>query len=124
MKKTKQIYKTYLYLGRRDKQGAKLVARFQSEAEVVSRITNVKLLNLPITWEKKIEQIAYKNRMNWELWIETVPTYEELKKRLRKRGYTDISMNPVPMLNEFQPNTLNDKSLQKPKKTMLGRGKK
>lgn len=125
MKKPKQIHQTYLYLGRRDKRGAKLVARFKSEVELITRVTNVKSLNLPTNLEKQIEQIAYENRKDWELWIETVSTYETLKKKLYKRGYSNVSMNPVPMIHEFSSmKTVNDKNLKKPPKTMVLRGKR
>ena len=125
MKKSKQIHQTYLYLGRRDERGAKLVARFKSEVELITRVTNVKSLNLPANLEKQIEQIAYENRKDWELWIETVDTYEDLKKKLYKRGYSKVSMNPVPMVHEFSVmKTVNDKNLRKPPKTMLPRGRR
>ena len=121
MKKPKQTHKAYLYLAKRDKRGAKLVARFQSSVELNSRITNLKSLNLPVAIEKQLEEIAYTNRMDWELWIETVDSYENLRNHLYKRGYSNISINPIPMLNEFRP--VSEKGLEKPPKTMLPRGK-
>ena len=121
MRKAKQTHKAYLYLARRDKKGAKLVASFQSEAELVTRVPNIKSLNLPAKLEKQIEKIAYDNRMEWELWIETVDSYESLKKNLYKRGYSDLSTNPIPMILSFTP--LDDKQLEKPPKTMLRRAK-
>lgn len=110
----------YLYLARRDKKGAKLVARLQSSIDVVSRVENIGLLNLPPNIENDVKKIAYDNRMQWELWIETIDSYESLRKSLAKRGYTQVSLNPVPMLSGMKLK-VNEVKLNKPPKTMISR---
>lgn len=123
MKKPKAAHKAYLYLARRDKKGAKLVANVKSNIEIATRVPDVKTLNLPPEIEKNVEKIVYENRMEWELWIETVDTYKELKDKLYKRGYSQVSVSPIPMLAFANSKPVNDKKLEKPPKTMLQRGK-
>jgi hypothetical protein len=114
--------KAYLYLAKRNKKGTKLIARFNTSKEVASRIENIAILNLPSELENKIKKIVEQNKMSWELWVETANSYELLKESLRKRGYTDISIHPVPMIMDIMP-TLNAKKISKPPKSMIQRGK-
>jgi len=115
--------KAYLYLAKRNKKGTMLIARLNTSREMVSRIENTKTLNLPSELEDKISKIVDKNKMAWELWIETAETYEQLKIALRKRGYTNIAMHPVPMINDMMPN-LEGKKISQPPKSMIRRGKR
>lgn len=47
--------------------------------------------------EKKIKDIVYKNRMSYELWMESASSYPNLIKSLKKR-YKRVPATPKPLL--------------------------
>ena len=65
---------------------------------VSSKIDDLKSLNLPPLYQKKIEKIIYEHRMTHELRGETCSSYEILRGRLKARGFTDIAMGASHML--------------------------
>ena len=115
------IMRTYIYLAKRNKKGTKLLARLESTNQMLSRIEDIKILNLPSELESKISRVAEKNKMGWEIWIESADSYENLKKSLIKRGYSEIAIHPVPMFNDILP-TIEKKNISKPPKPMIQRG--
>jgi hypothetical protein len=74
-----------------------------------------------LVWEKKIQQIIYENRMLYEPWIESAQDFNDLKTRLGGRGYTDLPMGTIPLLNmaAYTKAPKADTSSCKVKKTML-----
>lgn len=50
-------------------------------------------------WERKIYQLIFNNRMNYEPWIETAKDFEDLKLSLRERGYVNLPNGPNLMLD-------------------------
>lgn len=123
MRKTPKT--AYLYLAKRDKKGIKLIIRLYSPKELVSRIVDVKFLGLPRDLEKNIEKIVQDNKMDWELWLATVNSYDELKKLLRKRGYSRIPTNSIPQIVEVGNfKNINSNKLPGIPKTMINRGKR
>jgi hypothetical protein len=88
----------YLYLASKSKKGMKLVTVLQTETITSSRLTDLKTLKLPQLWERKIQQIVHDNRMSFDPWVETAADFNELRQRLRVRGYTDLPMGAAPML--------------------------
>lgn len=88
----------YLYLASRSKKDIKLVTVLQSELAVNSRLESLQTLNLPQVWERKIQQIVHDNHMLYEPWIETAKDFNELKSRLKNRGFTDVPMGSSPLL--------------------------
>ena len=90
---------TYLYLGKRDKTGVRILAIFQSYPQLSTRITSLKTLNLPETWLPQLNQIIFDSRMLWEPWIESADTYDILKFKLRSRGYSNIPNSSKPEFN-------------------------
>lgn len=116
--------KAYLYLAKRNKKGTKLLARLEVPNAIISRIEDIKTLNLHPNLESKIDEVIKANKIHWELWIETADSYEKLKKELNKRGYSEIAIHPVPMFNNILPLTPNLNKIKKPPKSMIQRGKR
>jgi hypothetical protein len=80
----------YLYLARRDKKGIRVLAILNGKHGSATRVTNLKLLQLPNDLERDLEEDIQANRMLWEPWIEPASSYNDLKKRLASRGYTEF----------------------------------
>jgi hypothetical protein len=95
----KKDYKTlWLYLAKRDKKGVQILAKFLSRELSPTKLDNIKRLTLPISWEYRIFEYIDKNKINWEPWVQTETSFENLKIQLKKRGYTDIPSNGQPMI--------------------------
>jgi hypothetical protein len=88
----------YLYLGRRDKSGIRILARFQGRPQLPTRISELSDIILPNGWESQLNQIIYDSRMLWEPWIQSSSSYDELRAALKIRGYTNIPINSQPEL--------------------------
>jgi hypothetical protein len=84
----------------------------------------LKKLNLPQLWETKIEQIIHENRLLYEPWLESATDYNELRDRLKGRGFTGVPMGPNPLLNMPAAKTPKaDTSSCQIKRTMLRKKK-
>ena len=88
-----------MYLASRSKQGIKLLTILTGESIVTARLTDIKTLKLPQLWEVKIQQLIHENRMLYEPWVESAKNYNELRDRLKNRGFRDLPMGPNPMLD-------------------------
>lgn len=93
------MLRIYLYLASRSKDGIKLITTLQGTETVNSLVTNLKEFQLPQIWERKIAKIIYDNRMLYEPRVESAKTFEELKSRLRNRGFTGLPMGAIPLLD-------------------------
>ena len=71
----------------------------QSESVITSKLTDLEDLNLPITWQRRISQIIHDNRMLYEPWVETANNFNELSSRLKGRGYSNVPMGAIPLLD-------------------------
>ena len=101
----------YLYLARRDRKGMKLLCVLPGLSNFPpSRIKDISKLGLSPDGISKITSIIYRNRMFWEPWIEGANDYNALKQSIRSRGYSNVSVVPVP---EYIENRL---FVKKPKK--------
>ena len=109
----------YLYLGRRDKTGIRILAKVLGRPILSSRIDNIDVLNLPISWTNEIKQIIYDNQLLWEPWVESADTYDILKAALKVRGYTNLPMSEQPEFtaSNFTTPVVNVSNL--PKKTTM-----
>lgn len=115
----------YLYLGRRDKKGIRIIAKLTGRTLLPTRIDDAGLLSLalPEAWYNQIHQIIYDNRMLWEPWLQSWSgTFEELRTSLKARGYTNIPVSAQP---EFTASTITNQyvniSYLPQRKTMLRR---
>jgi hypothetical protein len=91
--------KLFLYLARRDKKGIKLITMINGDKSVNMRLTSLQDLDLPKAWQNQIEKIIYENRMLYEPWIESAESFQDLKDRLRYRGYCQLPLGAISMLN-------------------------
>ena len=92
---SRETKKIYLYLGRRDKKGAAILAILHGPPVPPSRVPDVARLGLPRDLTARLQQSIYEERMYWEPWIESADTYGDLVESLRKRGYTNVPVNPI-----------------------------
>jgi hypothetical protein len=89
--------KTWLYLGRRDKKGFRLLATFNNTPIIgATRVQDIKTLNLSQEIENALSATVYENRMMWELWIESANSFDDLKTALRTRGYSRLPLHADP----------------------------
>lgn len=84
-----EMMRLYLYLGKRDKAGIKVVSVLQGP-KISAKVNNVKELKLDGKWEQKLSRIVYDNRMDYDLYIESATDFKELREKLKKIGYKNI----------------------------------
>lgn len=89
----------YLYLVNRTKKGIKVITVLQGETTGPSRLTDPTILNLPQMWERKIVEVMHEYRMNFDAWAESATDFEDLKVKLKERGYSDLPIGFTPLLN-------------------------
>ena len=87
----------FLYLARRDKKGMKLVATFEGTSPTM-RLENLTPLNLPNVWKIELEQLIRKDRLHYELWIESAANVQDLQKKMQARGYKHLPIITGPMI--------------------------
>lgn len=115
----------WLYLARRDKRGVRVLTLLTGRPQNPVRLTDLGLLQLPEAWQAEIERVIDEERMLWEPWIESAPTFDELRERLKTRGYTGLPLNGQPQFTRsdlLSPPQINVSNLPKPKK-MVRRAK-
>tara|TARA_Y100000296_G_C5044094_1_gene191370 strand:+ start:66 stop:386 length:321 start_codon:yes stop_codon:yes gene_type:complete len=95
--------------------------------KTVSRIDDVRQLQLSQNWESKVGKVMYDNRMDWELWVEHAESYKDLRRKLNLRGITGIPLSFNFLLDEMasytNPENVNAKNVSKTK-VMTQRGNK
>ncbi len=89
----------YLYLGRRDKKGVRVVTVLEGPHTHPVRVTDLKSLQLPSGIYEAVDQIVHDNRMYYEPWIEAADSYEDLKVSLTRRGYRDLYVSSKPLFD-------------------------
>lgn len=52
-----------------------------------------------MAWQRRISQIIHDNNMLYEPWVETADDFNELRTRLKDRGYSNIPMGAIPLLD-------------------------
>jgi hypothetical protein len=90
----------YLYLGRRDKSAVRFLAKFLGREQLATRVDDITPLRLPHGWAEQIEQIIFDSRLEWEPWVESADSFDELRSALRIRGFTNVPTNAQ---SEFTP---------------------
>jgi len=76
-----------------------VITVLQGESTISSKINDLKTLELPELWEKKINKVINENKMLYEPWIESAKDFEDLKQRLKGRGFTGLPMGLITMLD-------------------------
>jgi hypothetical protein len=88
----------YLYLAKRDRTNIQVVSVINSINKIdATRLENASYLNLPKDKVDILQQFFCEHKMDWEPWIETASDYKDLKNRLEKRGYKNISSSCKPL---------------------------
>lgn len=100
-----ELFYMYIYLGRRDKSGVRVLARVRGYEILPTRVNDIEDLRLPADWTAQLKETIYENRMLWEPWAETALTYEDLKNSLRTRGYTNIPVSGRTELSSYNLST-------------------
>jgi hypothetical protein len=93
------MQKLFLYLASRSKQGIKIVTHFKADKEVNSPLSSLEELELPPQWKMAVGKILNENKMLYEPRLETAKSYNELKERLKTRGFTNLPMGELPMIH-------------------------
>ncbi|MCK9459699.1 MAG: hypothetical protein M0R80_08675 [Proteobacteria bacterium] len=85
--------KIYLYLGKRDKKGIKVLTVFPGKELSRAKVDNIKSLHLPPDIELALQKTIQEHRFLWEIWIEEAADFNDLKTKLEKRGYRNIPIH-------------------------------
>ena len=110
--------KLYLFLASRSKKGIKLITTLKGNSVVSSNVTDINELQLPQVWQKEIAKITNDNKMHYELRLESATDYNELRQRLKDKGFRDLPQGPNQMLHLEGKTPLANTSSCHVKKTM------
>jgi hypothetical protein len=89
--------KVYVYLGRRDKKGMKLLAVVDGPRLNATRLEDLSKV-MPIHAVPQIKPIIHQERMMYEPWAESAPSFADLKNQMRLRGYSGLPLSEKPIL--------------------------
>jgi hypothetical protein len=70
----------------------------------VARLTDIHSLRLPPEVTAELQTIIYDRRMDWEPWIESADSYEELRQKIASRGYSQLPLKGNPLHSESSYN--------------------
>jgi hypothetical protein len=90
--------KLFVYLASRSKAGIKLITTLKGDQAVNSTLDDLSKLKLPPVWERQIKKIIHDNRFLYEARIESASDYNELRERLKNRGFKDLPMGANTLL--------------------------
>lgn len=113
------MIKNYVFLAKRDKSDIKVLTILKGGEHPATRVEDIKKLSLSPELEQKISVQVKEHKMLWELWIESAENFEELKKKLIKRGFRKLPMNMNALFTLDYRNTRQFTPLRPPVKTML-----
>lgn len=110
----------YLYLARLDKTGIKVVAALPHESKVYpTRIRDPRPLGLSPDLNRLVSSESHHNRMTHELYAESASSFEDLKRSLRSRGYTNL---PIQQFSGYvAPSRVNENALITSESSMIKR---
>lgn len=111
----------YLYLARRDKKGCQVVMVLQGLETAATRVADIHSLRLPPEVIVELQTIIHDRRMDWEPWVESANSYEDLRQKLTVRGYTMLPLKSNPLHSESSHNNphIADMRHIETRKTML-----
>lgn len=78
----------------------------QSDKKVNSEIYSLESLKLPQVWEFRLANLINENISLYEPRMETASDYNELRNRLKDRGFTNLPAGTVPLLQSGNFGTL------------------
>ena len=117
--------KLFLYLGRRDKKGIRVIASLKGDKVAPTRLSDLKILKLPASQRSDFEKIIYDNRMMWDAWIESASSYEDLRLKLIGRGYKNVGYSNKPLYkgDNYKTAPVVDTNKLRSSNTMIRRGR-
>src|SRR5687768_7574105 len=90
----------FLYLGRRDKNGVRILSRLGKGKCLPTRLNDASNLPIDIGIRTDINNQVNISKIKWELWIESAVSYTDLVKKLKIRGYSNIPVSDKPELSD------------------------
>lgn len=110
----------YIYLARRDKKGIKVVSGFNFEGKAyATRVEDISRLGLGPQVSALVSKEAYENRMEYELFIESAESFDDLRLSLQNRGYSNLPLQQF--TGYIGPTSINKNALVTAKSTMMRR---
>lgn len=89
--------KVWVYLTKRNKEGVRFIAQFKGNEEISpTRITDFSNLGLDVSYVNQLMNVVYEARLLWEAWIETGDSFDAMKAKIKKRGYTNLPISFLP----------------------------
>lgn len=111
--------KIFVYLAKRDKKEIKVLGILNNNKKchpTKIKIEKINEINLPNEIINSIKEEYKKNKLIWEIYLESSDSYEELKKSLIRRGYKNLPLHQI-TLNIIK-SQINEKIFEE-NKTML-----
>lgn len=87
--------KIYLYLLKRDRKEAKLIAVLDGLETSPVKIDEISKLRLQPELTQFVTEIVRQHRMEWELWMQSTENGEALRKTLEKNGCLYFCQKPL-----------------------------
>lgn len=110
----------YIYLARLDKKGIKVVSGFNFKGKAyATRVEDISTLGLSPQVSALVSKEAYENRMNYELFVESAESFDDLKLSLSNRGYSNLPLQQF--TGYIGPTSINKSALVTAKSTMIRR---
>jgi hypothetical protein len=110
----------YIYLARRDKRGMKVISGFNFKGKAyATRVEDISRLGLSPQVSALVSKEAYENRMEYELFIESAESFDDLKLSLHNRGYSNLPLQQF--TGYVGPTNINTNALVTTKSTMIRR---
>lgn len=110
----------YVYLARLDKKGIKVLATMSHNTKVYpTRVNDVRTLGLSRDLAHRVAAEQNQNRMDYELFVESAPSFESLKKSLTERGYNNLPIQSF--TGHYSSLQINKHALVTASSTMLRR---
>jgi len=112
----------FIYLARRDKKGIKLIANFLHDGKtypIKIKAENIEDFQLSFQIKNLLYLEIEKNKLEYEMYMESASSFNELKESLRKRGYTNLPIQQFNLRLQDQNQTVNEKLFLNKKSLML-----
>jgi len=113
--------KHFLYLCKRDRKGVVLLLTLNGNQIPKTFLFDFEKLGLPDRIKEKCENYYVPLRLNWQIIIEYSNSFEEIKKRLHKNGYSNIQLDNSPLFINLE--TSNQNIFEKIPRIMLQKKK-
>lgn len=117
MKPSNEIY---VYLAKRDKSTVKILASFTYGTKVYpTKIdqNKIDMLGMNAQASSSMKRQMWENRMDYEMFVETADSFEDLKSSLRDRGYSHLPNHQISSITN--PGRINQNLLVTEKSTMI-----